>query len=109
MKEHSMHRVFTGRYSVKKILLFILFVLLLLLGGFHMIVTAKAESVRPSGTQYYDCYMIKGGDTLWEIAESHTHSAYPTTAAYVRAIMDCNGLETDQIHAGMNLIIPYTE
>ena len=58
------------------------------------------------------CYRsieIQPGDTLWDIAEETMPSGYDSTAEYVEALKDMNGLTTDLIRAGEHLIIAYED
>ena len=56
---------------------------------------------------YYKSIEIQQGDTLWDIAQDTMPSEYDSTAEYVQAVKDMNNLSSDQIQAGMHLMIAY--
>ena len=56
---------------------------------------------------YYKSVEIQPGDTLWDIAEDTMTSEYDSTSEYVRVLKDMNNLSSDQIQAGMHLVIAY--
>ena len=56
---------------------------------------------------YYKSIEIQQGDTLWDIAQDTMPSEYDSTAEYVQALKDMNNLSSDQIQAGMHLMIAY--
>lgn len=55
----------------------------------------------------YNSYLIKSGDTLWDIAEDNMPNNELSTAECVQIIKDINGLDTDEIQSGQYLILPY--
>lgn len=58
---------------------------------------------------FVDCVTVEKGDTLWSIAKEHHSDFYSNTYDYVIAIKECNGLKSDLIKPGMNIMVPYTE
>lgn len=71
-------------------------------------VSAHEKDYGPSHT-YYKSIVIQPGDTLWAIAEDTMPSEYHSTAEYVEVLKDMNGLLTDDIQSGQNLIIAYSD
>lgn len=57
---------------------------------------------------YVDSVAVKDGDTLWSIAKRYKSEIYPNTMDYIWAIKECNGLQSDLIKTGMNIMVPYT-
>lgn len=70
----------------------------------------KAESNSNSESvqhKYYKSIVIESGDTLWEIAAENKGSHYDSIYDYIDELMSINSLDTDEIHAGQYLTIPY--
>ena len=57
--------------------------------------------------KYYKSIEIQSGDTLWAIAAEYKGNHYDSTYAYIDEVMEMNHLDSDQIHAGQYLTIPY--
>ena len=57
--------------------------------------------------KYYKSIEIEAGDTLWDIAKEYRESHYDAIYEYINEVMDINGLDSDEIHAGQYLTIPY--
>lgn len=55
----------------------------------------------------YTSIEIRPGDSLWSIAAEYMTEDYDSVQDYVQEIKIWNGLETDEIHAGRFLIVPY--
>lgn len=68
--------------------------------------TTDAGTGKASGKVYESC-LVEDGDTLFGIAESHNGDEYSDLRAYVSEVKKINHLDSDTIHAGMNLVIPY--
>lgn len=54
----------------------------------------------------YVSYVVRSGDTLWDIADSHLSDRYPTHAEYIRELMRVNGLKNSDIFEGELIVIP---
>ena len=54
----------------------------------------------------YVSYVVRSGDTLWDIASDHLCDRYPTHADYVSELMRVNGLKSDFIYEGQLIVIP---
>ena len=52
-----------------------------------------------------DIYVVKKGDTLWNIAENYSYGNI-NTKEYVKEIMEFNNMENDRIIQGQNIIVP---
>ena len=50
---------------------------------------------------------IEEGDTLWSIAKTYRTEEYKDIRAYIEEIKTSNGIQSDVIHEGNYLIIPY--
>ncbi len=76
--------------------------------SFGTFLASAHESEGPGAVHtYYKSIRIQPGDTLWSIAEDTITSSYDSTAEYVEVLKDMNGLTSDEIHSGSNLIIAY--
>ena len=79
---------------------------------FRLCVLVSAHEKSAESDFLSACYRsieIQPGDTLWDIAEETMPSRYDSTAEYVEALKDMNGLTTDLIRAGEHLIIAYED
>ncbi len=63
--------------------------------------TPPAASAKPEQQEESDLYIVKSGDTLWDIAKAH----YGRGVKY-KDIMAANGMKSTVIRAGMKLKIP---
>jgi len=50
---------------------------------------------------------VKSGDTLWSIASAYISDEYDSIHDYIDEIKHCNGIVSDEIHAGNFIIVPY--
>jgi LysM repeat protein len=50
---------------------------------------------------------IEKGDTLWDIANENLPEKYSSTEEYVKVLKEINGLSSDKIYSGENLMIMY--
>lgn len=57
--------------------------------------------------KYFKSIEICEGDTLWAIASEYKGDHYDSIYAYIDEVMEMNGLDSDQIHAGQYLTVPY--
>ena len=57
-------------------------------------------------TKEYMSVEIKEGDTLWTLAKEYMGVGYSDVDDYIDDIKSVNGLATDTIHEGNNIIIP---
>lgn len=84
------------------------FVILCMCLTFSTFFVYAHENRAETAYTYYKSVEIQPGDTLWDIAEDTMPSGYDSTAVYVEVLKDMNGLTTDNIQAGQNLIIAYS-
>lgn len=68
---------------------------------------ASAKDIDNSKTKYYTSITIESGDTLWSIAEEYMYDDYDSVEEYMNEIIEINGLTSDKIYAGNNLVIVY--
>lgn len=62
----------------------------------------------PEGVyKYYRTVEVKGGDTLWSIADSYSDSDYISKEDYIKEIKKINNISGDTIHSGNYLTISY--
>lgn len=67
-------------------------------------VTAERSLAR---TKTITSVEIQQGDTLWSIAKDHITDEYNDINDYIEEIMYTNNLNSDKIHAGNHIIVPY--
>ncbi|MGN0472606.1 MAG: LysM peptidoglycan-binding domain-containing protein [Lachnospiraceae bacterium] len=70
-------------------------------------ITARADR-RESRMKMFTSIEVKGGDTLYEIADRYADEHYPSCNDYVREVVRINCLDNaDDIVAGQYILIPY--
>ncbi|MDF2944679.1 MAG: hypothetical protein K0S01_3537 [Herbinix sp.] len=50
---------------------------------------------------------VKKGDSLWSIASEFMTDEYDDMNEYIKEIKDSNGMDSDDIHVGNFIIVPY--
>lgn len=72
-------------------------------------VSAKEKDMTDHGSSYvyYKSIKIEKGDTLWDIANENLPEKYNSTEEYVKVIKEINGLSSDKVYSGENLMIMY--
>lgn len=84
---------------------FSLTILLILTAGLFTIRTSAQESSKDNLYKYYKSITVAPGDSISAYAEVYAIPGYHDN--YVKEVMRMNQLFTDEINAGMSLIIPY--
>ncbi len=67
------------------------------------------DSPETNYEKHYKSIMIEYGDTLWGIAAQYRDTDHESIRDYIDELMAINNLDTDQIHAGQYLAVPYYE
>lgn len=57
--------------------------------------------------KYYTSIMVQQGDSLWSIADVYITSEYHDKDDYINEVKKLNHLNSNDIHAGEYLMIPY--
>ncbi len=73
------------------------------------VTTAKAANKNNNVDRVFACTSIEieENDTLWDIASRYYTNEYKSVSAYVKEIKKANNLQSDEIHAGNYIIVPY--
>lgn len=74
----------------------------LALTGFSGVKVPKTPVYR-----YYTAVTVRCSDTLWGIASRYLTEEYSSVKAYMKDIMEVNGMKTDAVYYGQKLILPY--
>jgi cell division protein YceG involved in septum cleavage len=82
----------------------LLVLLIISLCFFSKTVTAQRNNER---TKLVTSVEIKRGDTLWSIASDYLSDEYSDLNEYIDEIKVSNGMDSDTIHVGNYIIIPY--
>ncbi|XID94426.1 LysM peptidoglycan-binding domain-containing protein [Paenibacillaceae bacterium WGS1546] len=85
--------------------LFMLLAFLILFSGFSMMRTAASPQAVSPAAKGELVISVDSGDTLWEIARTHTVVSMDTRQA-VHAIMERNALRSASLKPGQELILP---
>lgn len=68
---------------------------------------AKGNNKDNGVHKYYTSIQIQSGDTLWELANDYITTEYASINDYIKEIKYLNALDSDQIHEGQYLTMPY--
>ena len=85
-------------------ILFLVFMLFVLPVG-----RVEASDEQQKTAADYVSYVVKSGDTMWDIAEDHLSDRYPTHSEYISELMRVNGLRSSDIYEGQLIVIPSDE
>ncbi|PXV95550.1 LysM domain-containing protein [Lachnotalea glycerini] len=80
--------------------------ILITYGSFISIAKNRVES-ELIYNKYYTSIQIQKGDTLWELADNYITSEYNSYNDYIDEVKNINSLESDKIHEGQYLTVPY--
>ncbi|MBP5152330.1 MAG: hypothetical protein ILP13_05385 [Lachnospiraceae bacterium] len=61
----------------------------------------------PTLCKYYKSVMISEGETLTDLAGTYGTTYYKNTSDFIKEVCYINNLESDNITAGLYLVIPY--
>ena len=68
---------------------------------------ASAKGIDNTKTKYYTSITIEDGDTLWSISEKYMYDDYNSIEEYMNELISINGLTSEKLYAGNNLVIVY--
>ena len=99
--------LFLDRIMDRRVAVFMIVLMVLLLFSIiFMAVSVTAE--RPAGKKRLTASVyIESGDSLWSIAKEYYSPEYKSMEDYISVIKACNGLDSDLIHEGCYLVVPY--
>ncbi len=70
-------------------------------------VVSAGDNVAPDNSvKGFTSITLSANDTLWSIACEYADEHYSSVYQYIREVKEINGLTSDSIYAGCNLIIP---
>lgn len=73
-------------------------------------ISTNAQNSNPEGSEkLYKCVMVEQNDCLWDIADRYMGRGYADKRTYVEEVRQINNLESDELHFGTYLCIPYYE
>lgn len=98
-------RLFQKHYVVSGVC--VLVVLLSVIAGTTMVIKAEEPENATKRYKYYTSIQIENGDTLWDIAKEYIDTTDCSIQEYIAEVKRMNGLTTDKITAGCNLIVFY--
>lgn len=93
----------------KRIICITATLIFVLLAAWGINVLMKPSSTKASAEnyKYYTSIQVKQGDSLWSIAGNYISADYTDMNDYIDEIKDLNHLNSDAIHAGEYLLVPY--
>lgn len=92
----------------KRLTIFSIFLILLLFGIVLLSVfSVNAQDKNKQDYKYFKSIVIEEGDSLWSIANEYISEEYKGIEDYIKELKSMNGLNSDTIHAGQNLIVAY--
>ncbi|MDO5406189.1 MAG: LysM peptidoglycan-binding domain-containing protein [Eubacteriales bacterium] len=95
--------------SIRNLTVVLLMILAFCSGFFgHTLLNAHAEeeNVKPLN-RYYTSIQLRGGDSLWEIADQYADGSGYSTREYLDELKRVNGLKGEEIHSGEYLTVFY--
>ena len=69
--------------------------------------TSADSNLRVNERKFFTSYVVKSGDTLWEIANNYITPEYTDTNEYIREIITSNQMDSTDIYPGQLMLIPY--
>lgn len=73
-------------------------------------ISTNAQNSNPEGSEkLYKCVMVEQNDCLWDIADRYMGRGYSDKRAYVEEVRQINNLNSDELHFGTYLCVPYYE
>ncbi len=95
------------RMMDRRVVIFVIILMILLLFSIvFMAVSVTAEHPSERKRLIASVY-IEQGDSLWSIAEEFYTPEFKSLSDYISVIKACNGLDSDMIHEGRYLVVPY--
>lgn len=95
----------------RRMILLLAMILFITIGSviFGSIFSSAQANAEESGMEYkyYKSIIIKGGDTLWNIAKEYQTDEYESTQDYINELKELNNLSSDAIHEGQHLMVVY--
>ena len=89
------------------ILIIVIAIVLICLSSI-LYVSGKSDKNEFQVYKYYTSVEVHDGDTLWDLAQLHTHGIKETTIeTYIKEVKRLNHLKSDIIYADAYLTIPY--
>lgn len=99
------HRAVKRQFTICISTLFIIIACCVVFGNLY----SMAHDKNTYKDTCYTSITIKQGDTLWSIAEKYMTDDYESVQQYIANIKDINGLISDDIQSGMNLVVTYND
>lgn len=97
-------------YSMKKRLIVIIMIIIFttILLFFLRGNKALADSnMRVNDRKFFTSYVVKPGDTLWDIASEYITVEYSDRNEYIEEVMTSNRMVSSNIYDGQLIILPY--
>ena len=97
-------------YKVKKrlltviIVLALVFIMVFVFGGTKV---SADTNLRVNERKYFTSYVVKSGDTLWDIAGEYITKEYRDRNEYIKEVAVSNQMETYDIKPGQLILLPY--
>ncbi len=98
--------MFTGKIRISMLMIPAVVLFLILLLFVLPVGRVEASDEQQKTASDYVSYVVKSGDTMWDIAENHLSDRYPTHSEYISELMRVNGLRSSDIYEGQLIVIP---
>ncbi|MBP3700545.1 MAG: LysM peptidoglycan-binding domain-containing protein [Lachnospiraceae bacterium] len=89
------------------VLVLIMMICLTTFSGGVLAYAKEREGSQPTYYKYYTSIRVEAGDTLWEIADRYLCEQIGSHEAYIREVMQMNGLKSTEIRTGESLTVFY--
>jgi LysM repeat protein len=98
----------TGSVAMRFRIMVLVGVFVTIFFGSRLIALGTSDVIAPKGElKCFTSIQIESGDTLWSIAKAHMGSEYEKTQEFIDEIKSINRLNSDKIHVGQYLTVPY--
>ena len=89
------------------VVVLILMICLTTFSGGILAYAKEKETAQPTYYKYYTSIRVESGDTLWGIADRYLCDQAGSHEAYIREVMQLNGLKSEDIRTGECLTVFY--
>ena len=103
-----MNRSTLNKYGNKAAVLTLFMALMIAASVFGFAMSARAEEKSAVSEKLITLHIVQNGETLFELAVRYQEDLhYENIEQYVKEVMFTNHLDSERIHAGQTLFLPY--
>lgn len=103
-KLQTVNRISSIRILAATVMLATAFIFMI---GGSIIVKAGSVNTEDTSSVYYKSITVEEGESLWSIAQDYTSGTDAEIYDYITDVKDLNGLTSDELTSGQNIIVLY--